>query len=41
MYEVTVVHGAGKRKVMWSGPEISHDRLGQEEVHGVRVIRLA
>jgi len=22
MYEVTVVHGAGKRKVMWSGPEI-------------------
>jgi len=22
MYEVTVVHGAGKGKVMWSGPEI-------------------
>ena len=21
MYEVTVVHGAGKGKVMWSGPE--------------------
>jgi len=22
MYEVTVVHGAGMGKVMWSGPEI-------------------
>jgi len=22
MYEVTVVHGAGKGKVIWSGPEI-------------------
>jgi len=22
MYEVMVIHGAGKGKVMWSGPEI-------------------
>ena len=22
MYEIMVVHGAGKGKVMWSGPEI-------------------
>jgi len=22
VYEITVVHGAGKGKVMWSGPEI-------------------
>jgi len=40
MYEVTVVHGAGKGKVMWSGRDYRHDRLGQEEVHGVGYVLL-
>jgi len=36
MYEVAVVRGAGKGKVMWSGPEIIVNRFGHEEVHAVR-----
>jgi len=35
-----VVHGAGNGKVMVSGAgDYSHDRLGQKDVHGVRVSR--
>ena len=38
MYEVTVIHGAGKGKVMWSGPEIIvMIALGRKKSNAVRV----
>ena len=39
MYEVIVVHGAGKGKVVVGAGDYSYDRFGQEEVHAVRVAR--
>ena len=41
MYEVAVVHGAGKgrRGYVVEAGDYSHDRFGQEEVHAVRVAR--
>jgi len=39
MYEVAVVHGAGKGRLCGRVGDYSHDRFGQEEVNAVGVAR--